>query len=105
MVPEDLPVRELLLMLLGEDGRRRMENRTKTNDQPFGDYYILFLTNHSKRYLYEAKRILEKFHVFLGEFPPTINLKVEPNSRYCFAFIVILFFTWTQIIQQQLLSQ
>jgi hypothetical protein len=59
-----------------------MENRHKTNDQLFTDYYNLLLTSRSKRYLYEAKRTLNKFHVFLGEFPPTIDLGVEYFTRF-----------------------
>jgi hypothetical protein len=32
-VHEEQPIRGLLMMLLGEEGRRKVENRTKTNDQ------------------------------------------------------------------------
>ena len=32
-VLEELPIRELLIMLLGEERRRKMGNKTKTNDQ------------------------------------------------------------------------
>jgi hypothetical protein len=32
--PEDLPVRELLAILLAPEGRRRVENKFKTNGQP-----------------------------------------------------------------------
>ena len=80
-----------------------MENRNKTNDQLFTDYYNLLLTSHSRRYLYEAKRTLNKFHGFLGEFPPTIDLGVEfftrfkdlkPNSRARYAFTMSSFFKW-----------
>jgi len=49
VVLEELPVRELLMMLLGEGGRRRMENKTKTNEQLFGDYYALIATTHSAK--------------------------------------------------------
>jgi len=38
MVPEELPIRELLMMFLSEEGRRKMENKAKTNDQAFSDY-------------------------------------------------------------------
>ena len=103
MVLEELPIRELISILIGDEGRRRMENRTKTNDQLFGDYYNLLITSHSKRYLYEAKRVLKKFHAFLGEFPPNIDLGVEfftrykdlkPNSRSRYAFTMTAFFKW-----------
>ena len=39
MVREELPLRELLMMLLGEEGRRKLENQPKLNDQLFHDYY------------------------------------------------------------------
>ena len=73
-VLEELPLRDLISILIGDEGRRRMENRNKTNDQLFTDYYNLLLTSHFRRYLYEAKRTLNKFHGFLGEFPPAIDL-------------------------------
>lgn len=38
---EELPIRELLMMLLGEEGRRKVENKTKPNAQAFNDYYNL----------------------------------------------------------------
>jgi hypothetical protein len=54
VVLEELPIRELLMMLLGEEGRRRMENKTKTNDQVFNDYYYLITNTHTPKALYEA---------------------------------------------------
>jgi len=77
-------------MLLGEEGRRRLENRSKTNDQLFGDYYDLIANTHSPKSLYGAKRILEKFKVHLGQYPPIVELAVQflgqfrdrkPNTR------------------------
>jgi hypothetical protein len=53
-------------MLLGEEGRRRMGNKTKTNDQVFMDYYDLIANTHTSKSFYEAKRLLEKFRAFLG---------------------------------------
>jgi hypothetical protein len=47
VVLEELPIRELLMMLLGEEGRRKMENRAKTNDQLFDDYYNLITSTHT----------------------------------------------------------
>ncbi len=52
-------------MLLGEEGRRKMENKTKANDQAFSDYYNLIGNTHTPKSLYEAKRLLEKFRAFL----------------------------------------
>ena len=38
-VLEELPLRELLISLLGDDGRRRLENLSKTNNQVFAEYF------------------------------------------------------------------
>ncbi len=54
-----------------------MENQTKTNDQLFSDYYDLITNPHTPKSLYEAKRILEKFKAFIGQFPPTTELAVQ----------------------------
>ena len=70
-VPEELPIRELLVMLLGEEGERRLENQAKTSDQLFPDYYDLITNTHTPKSFYEAKRLLEQFRTFIGEFPPT----------------------------------
>lgn len=53
-------------MLLGEQGRRKLENQTKTNTQLFNGYYDLITITHTPKSLYEAKRLLDKFRVFLG---------------------------------------
>ena len=97
-------MRDLISILIGDEGRCKLENRNKTNDQLFTDYFNLLLTSHSDRYLYEAKRTLNKFHAFLGEFPPTIDLGVDfftrfkdlkPNSRARYAFTMSSFFNGT----------
>jgi len=44
------------MMLLGEEGRRKMENQTKTNDQLFNDYLTLITNTHTPKSFYEAKR-------------------------------------------------
>jgi len=103
MVPEELPVRELLIMLLGEEGRRKMENMTKTNDQVFSEYYDLIVNTHTAKSLYEAKRLLEKFRAFLGEFPPSTKLAIQflnqfkdrkLNTRGRYSYVLSAFFRW-----------
>ena len=64
-------------MLLGEEGRRKMDNLTKTNDQLFSDYYDLILNTHTHKSFYEAKRLLERFRIFLGQVPPSATLAVQ----------------------------
>jgi len=46
-VPEELPIRELLMMLLGEEGKRKLENKTKTNDQLLIEVTITYLNELS----------------------------------------------------------
>jgi integrase len=90
-------------MLLGEEGRRRMGNKTKTNDQVFMDYYDLIANTHTTKSFYEAKRLLEKFRVFLGQYPPTVELAVQfltqfkdlkLNSKARYSFVLNAFFSW-----------
>ncbi len=103
MVPEQLPIRELLMMLLGEEGRRKLDNRTKTNQQLFPEYYEFVSATLSDKYSYESKRVLEKFRAFIGEYPPTTELAVrflgqfkdrKPNTRARYAYILSAFFNF-----------
>jgi integrase len=103
-VPEELPIRELLLMLLGEEGRRKLVNKTKTNSQLFQEYYDLIASTHSDRSKYESHRVLEKFRSFIGDFPPSTDLAIQFLSRYedrrvntkaRYAFILNAFFNHT----------
>jgi integrase/recombinase XerD len=103
LVPEDLPIRELLIMLLGEEGKRKLENRTKTNDQAFSDYYDLIANTHTAKCLYESKRLLNKFRSFVGQFPPTTDLAIQflgqfadlkLNTKARYAFVLSAFFKW-----------
>ncbi|MFC2034162.1 tyrosine-type recombinase/integrase [Chloroflexota bacterium] len=59
-----------------------MKNQTKTNDQLFNDYYDLITNSHTPKSLYEAKRILDKFKVFLNQFPPTTELAIQYLSQF-----------------------
>jgi len=34
------------MMMLGEEGKRKLENKTKTNDQAFTDYYYVITNTH-----------------------------------------------------------
>ena len=91
------------MMLLGEEGRRKLDNRTKTNQQLFPDYYDLVSATLSDKYSYESKRLLEKFRAFIGEYPPTTELAVKflgqfkdrkPNTRARYAYILSAFFNF-----------
>jgi hypothetical protein len=64
-----------MYILLGNKGRRYLELRHKTNNELFKLYEgeLAFL-HRSTRGIHEAKRILNHFHSYLGEFPPTPEL-------------------------------
>ena len=50
-VPGQLSIRDLLIMLLGEEGWRKMDNLTKTSDQLFSDYYDVILNTPPQVFL------------------------------------------------------
>ena len=101
---ESLTLRELLEMLLGEDGKRRLRLRYMTNDDLFACYDSeLLLRNQSKKGLYEARRVLRHFQDFLGQYPPTPELgrqflaqfaERKVTTKYRYAQIVGGFFDW-----------
>ena len=81
-VPEELPLRELLIAVLGDDWRKRLENRSKTNKQAFTEYFDLVASSKSPKWAYETRRLLNQFHEFIGEYPPTIELFAKFFQRY-----------------------
>jgi site-specific recombinase XerD len=103
MVLEELPLRELLIALLGDDWRKRLENRGKTNSQLFSEYFDIIASSKSKKWDYETRRLLNKFYEFIGEYPPSIelftrfyqrfsSLALSTRARYYFVFSA--FFNW-----------
>jgi len=80
---EDLPIRELLVMLLGEEGKRRLRLRQMTNAQLFEAYDAELICRHrSAKGLYEDRRILRHFAEFLGQFPPMPALGKQFLSQF-----------------------
>ena len=65
------------MMLLGEEGRWKLDNRPRTSQQLFPDYHNLVSATLSDKYPYESKRPLEKFRAFIGEYSLTIELAVK----------------------------
>ena len=59
MVHEELPIRQL-----------------------FPEYYDLISASLSTSYVYEPKRLLEKFRTFIGEYPPSIELAMNFLNLY-----------------------
>ena len=81
-----------------------MELRQKTNDELFALYEgELALHHRSARGIHEAKRVLNHFHNYLGEFPPTPELaksflsqfkERKPTTIARYAAILKVFFKW-----------
>lgn len=73
---ENLAIRELLMALLDDAGKRRFEDQTKTNTQRFMEYdadlRISFQT--TKRQIASHRWLITTFQKFLGEFPPSATL-------------------------------
>jgi integrase len=100
---EELPLRELLISLLGDDWRRRLENRSKTNSQALTEYFDLVASSKSAKWDYETRRLLNQFHEFIGEYPPTIGLFTKFFQRYLklslstkarYYYVFSAFFNW-----------
>jgi len=72
---EELSLRQLMEMLLGEEGRRKLVLRQKRNDELFHLYDTeLVLRLRSHKNLDETRKFLRKFQDYLGEFPPSSEL-------------------------------
>ena len=104
VLPEDLPLRDLLLILLGKKGRRHLELRQKTNTELLQLYDgELALRHRSSRGIKEAKRILGHFHEYIGEFPPSPEIAKaflaqfttrKPTTLARYTAILKMFFKW-----------
>jgi integrase len=72
----------LLEVLLDDKAKRRLSNRSKTNSQLFTGYYDLLKVKLSPDQFKQYKRLLDLFHAFLGEFPPSEELALEFLAQY-----------------------
>lgn len=100
---EEFTLRAIVLTVLGEAGRRILNNRTKTNQQLLTDYLDLINLTHSTSYVGEARRLLGKFFDFLGELPPSTDLAIRflgqyqdraTNTKIRYTFMLSAFFRW-----------
>jgi integrase len=101
---ELLQLRDLLTILLGSKGRRQLELRQKTSKELFPLYEGELAFHHRSAVgLHEAKRILNHFHTYIGEFPPTPELAKSFLSKFTsrkpttvarYAAILKMFFKW-----------
>ena len=70
-------------MLLGTEGKRRLRNQRRANDELFSDYEaVLKLRHRSREALEEAMRVMGHFRTFLGGFPPTPQMAVKFLARF-----------------------
>ncbi|MFC1980831.1 tyrosine-type recombinase/integrase [Chloroflexota bacterium] len=80
---ETLQLRELLYILLGNKGRRHLELRQKPNNELFTLYEGELVFRHrSTKAIHEAERVLNHFHNYLGEYPPTPELAKSFLSNF-----------------------
>ncbi len=101
---EEFSVRDMLTMLLGSDGKRKLRLRNKTNDELFALYDSQLILKHSSDdALEEARRVLRHFKTYLGEMPPTPELAAgflaqfknrKPTTLYRYDSIVKGFMWW-----------
>jgi len=83
VLSEELGLRELLEVLLGPEGRRRLELRHKTNRELFSLYNAeLLLRVHNARNLDNERRLLVKFHEYLNSYPPSPELAKGFLTQY-----------------------
>jgi len=83
VLSEDLPLKELLLLILGEDGKRKVLLRTKSNEELFELYKAeLALRVRNQRNLSLYRQLLDRFHDFLGKYPPSALLAKNFLTRF-----------------------
>jgi len=101
---EDFQIHEMLEVLLGSEGKRKIRLHRKTNSELFELYDAqLILRHRSKEALTEAKRVLNHFREYLGEYPPSPELAAsflaqfannKTTTLYRYHSIVKTFMEW-----------
>ena len=72
---EEQPLRDLLVALLGPEGRRRLQLRNLSNDKLFAMYEVdLILRIRNEKNLKNILNLLTRFKDFLGSYPPSEEL-------------------------------
>ena len=67
---------------MDDKAKRRLSNRSKTNSQLFTGYYDLLKVKLTPDQFQQYRRLLNLFHTFLGEFPPSEGLGLEFLAQY-----------------------
>lgn len=82
-ITEELGLREILEVLLGTEGRRRLQLRHKTNRELFTLYQSeLILRIRNTRNLENERRLLGKLAKYLGDYPPSVQLAKGFLAQY-----------------------
>jgi integrase len=80
---EEFSIREVLEMLLGTEGKRKLRLRQKGNEELFALYESQLVLKHTNRQaLEEAKRVLGHFRDYLGGYPPSPELAVAFLAQF-----------------------
>jgi integrase/recombinase XerD len=97
-------LRQLVEMLLGREGRRKLDLRNKSNEELFTLYEAeIFLKNRNIDARKEYTRILSHFKDYLGAFPPSAELakhylstfaNLKTTTLYKYAAVVKGFMKW-----------
>lgn len=93
------------MMLLGEEGKRRLKLRRMTNEElfPLYDETELVLRLHNKKNLTDTRRLLDEFHRYLNGYPPSAELAKgflarfadkKPRTRYRYTHAVKMLMRW-----------
>jgi integrase/recombinase XerD len=83
LLSEDLPLIEVLPFILGEDGKRKVLLRTRSNQELFELYKTeLALRVRNQRNLSLYRQLLDRFHDFLGKYPPSALLAKNFLTRF-----------------------
>jgi len=101
---DELPLRELLKVLLGSEGRRRLMLRQMNNEDLFQLYDSdLVLRLHNAKNLGDTRKILTRFRQYLGNYPPSPELAKsylapytnrKPRTLYRYAQMLRMFMKW-----------
>jgi hypothetical protein len=101
---EELPIRDLLVALIGPEGRRRLELRYLSNDKLFTMYQAeLILRIRNERNLKNIINFLDRFKDYLGQYPPSEPLckaflaqytGLKPHTWYNYVGEIKRFMAW-----------
>jgi integrase len=91
-------------MLLGPEGRKRLELRSLPNDELFRRYDPeIALRLGAPRNLHDTRKMLERFKTYLGDFPPSAGLAkaflaqyngFAPRTIYRYSMMIKPFMRW-----------